>query len=271
MRILVTGGSGFIGTHLLNRLSQENVTINLDIRNGNLGETQIRGDVRDRQTVRDAIKGCETVFHLAAVTGFLGKGHFETNFEGSGIVFEEAERAGAKVIYASSASVYGNSKPPHSESSLCVPSSDYGFSKLGAEKLAPKGAFIARLFNVYGPGGKSVINKFCQFARKGRALPLTSPSMSRDYVHVNDIVDALLLGLETGGVFNIGTGIETPNSALIETIQRFTGNIKIEPIGERRGEIKTSFASPEKIFSEGWRPKVDLINGIKEAIGSRVK
>jgi UDP-glucose 4-epimerase len=165
MRILLTGGCGFIGCHLASKLlGAGNETVILDNLENSKKENLppnaefIKGDIRDPSDIARAMKGCEAIFHLAAVANIRGEDRagYEVNFLGAKKIFEQAKRIGIKVIFSSSAAVYGNIAACR-EDSECKPVSQYGISKLKAENFLRKempDAFIARLFNVYGSGGK---------------------------------------------------------------------------------------------------------------------
>jgi UDP-glucose 4-epimerase len=189
---------------------------------------------------------------------------YQTNFLASRDVFDVAGQFGTKVIFTSSAAVYGDSKVPHKEDGSCVPVSKYGKYKLKAEGLA-KGAFVARLFNVYGPGSKSFVNKLCKKFPAYEEIVIYGNGLStRDYVYVTDIVDALLLGIEKSGVYNVGTGVETSILDLIDTFRAIT---KFKPPTRYtlplENEIMRSRADIEKIRNLGWEPKVSLEEGIR--------
>ena len=278
MRILVTGGAGFIGSHLVYRLiKKKNEVIILDNlstgrkENINQKATFIRGDVRDEDDIRKAMHGCDFVFHLAAKTDAREEGDeiFRTNFIGSEYVFSAAKDINAKIIFTSSAAVYGDAKLPIKESEECKPISSYGKSKMKAEKML-RDAFIARLFNVYGPKGSSVINKFTRRIKEGEDITVFGSGLqTRDFVYVSDVVDALMFGIEKSGTYNVGTGIETSILQLIDTIQDLAKSkprIKFDmPI---ESEIKRSKADITKIRNLGWNPKTSLNSGIMLTMNS---
>lgn len=285
MKILVTGGCGFIGTHLVNKLIElGNEVVVLDSLSGgkkpNLNEkaTLVEGDIRDSDNIRKAMNGCSVVFHLAAVTDVRNANDdliYSTNFLGAKNVFEVARAKNTKVIFPSSAAVYGNAPIPHKESTDCNPVSQYGKSKLRAEKYlvqqAPQDSyFIVRLFNVYGPGGSSGVNKFCKKITKYDDVVVFGNGLqTRDYVYVSDAVDALLLGLTNSGLYNVGTGQDVSTLSLIETIHNMTRcKPDIKFTIPNASEIARSKADITKISQLGWSPKISLHDGIQLVLDS---
>jgi UDP-glucose 4-epimerase len=281
MKILVTGGAGFIGSHLVNRLVELGHEVkaldNLSSgkkENINKKANLIIGDIRDESHVRKSMRGCGVVFHLAALTSVRNSNaddNFRINYLGARNVFTKADSLGAKIIFSSSAAVYGNTKLPTKEDAECDPISDYGRNKLKAEKfLAGKDAFIARLFNVYGPGGKSVINRFCLNVKQGNHIRIFGSGLqTRDYIHVNDVVDALIFGLENKGTYNIATGEETSVLSVIDMVEKASGQkpeTKFEiPI---KGDVKRSRADITMIKNLGWKPEINIENGINDVWSS---
>ena len=274
MQILVTGGAGFIGSHLADRLAELGHQINVldNFSSGkrdwlNKKATLFKGDVESIFDVKKAISGCDAVFHLAALTDVRNSDDdriFRVNYMGSKNVFDAAAKQGAKTIFASSAAVYGNADMPNSEDTKLAPISAYGKTKLKAEKLL-KDAFIARIFNAYGSRGKSVINRFCSNVKSGKKATVFGSGMqSRDYVYVSDVVNALLLGLEHTGTYNVAAGTETTLLNILDIIGDISGS---EPNTEFslpiEGEIKRSKADISKIKALGWQPAVSIEDGIR--------
>jgi nucleoside-diphosphate-sugar epimerase len=275
MKILVTGGTGFIGRHLVNKLLLlgHEVVVLADETKGNPpeGSEYIKGDIRDGYNVKKAFEGCECVFHLAAITDVRDSNDeavYATNFLGSKNVFEVAKAKNAKIIFTSTAAVYGNGNIPNREMDECKPISQYGKSKLRAEwylQNLVQDSFIVRLFNVYGTGGHSFINVLAEKMPKYDDISIFGNGLqTRDYVHVDDVLDALLLGFNNSGLYNVGTGVECSTSRLVEVAQEITKykpNLKFTP--PKKNDIARNRADITKIKSIGWEPKMSLEEGIK--------
>lgn len=277
MKILVTGGAGFIGRHLVKKLQEKGHTVTIydnfsNSKKEGLSAKVIEGDIKDPADVQRAMKDIEVVFHLAAISNSRDKDEdaiYNTNFMGSKNVFEAAKAAGVKVIFTSSAAVYGDTKLAK-ETDECKPINQYGKSKLRAERIVPEDAFTVRLFNVYGPDGSSVINKFCKVIPKYEDVMVNGHgTQTRDFIYIDDVVNALLMGLDMSGVYNIGTGKETSLLQLIDTIHEMTKskpNVKFLPA---LNEIQRSRADINKISATEWYPKVELVDGIRNVLLSQ--
>ena len=276
MNILVTGGAGFIGRNLASRLlsAGHNVTIYDNFSSSKkelVGSAEIiEGDIRDAGDVARAMKGMEAVFHLAAIKDIRNVDEdlvYNTNFIGSKCVFEAAKDAGAKTVFTSSAAVYGEAKVCR-ESGECHPTNQYGKSKLKAEKLC--NGFVARLFNVYGPNGHGVVNTFCRLIPKYEPVTVFGHgTQTRDFVYIDDVVNALIMGLRLEGVYNIGTGKETSVLEVADTIHAMTkAKPDIKFTAPFPGEVMRSKADISKIQQTEWFPKVGLDDGIRKVLVS---
>jgi UDP-glucose 4-epimerase len=241
MIVLVTGGAGFIGRHLVRRLleapgvAQVRVLDNLfrpcpapgDMLDDPLVCDRrvrfVKGDIRDRQAVREAVEGAELVFHLAAQSNVLGSVtdldySFSTNVAGTMNLLEAARGSGAvrRFVFASSREVYGEpDELPVAETAPLAPKNAYGASKVAAEAYC--GAFAAqglgvsvvRMANVYGPGDRDrVIPLFCGRALAGEPLIIYGGGQVIDFVPVGLTCEALLRAAEKElpGPVNIGSG-----------------------------------------------------------------
>jgi UDP-glucose 4-epimerase len=295
--ILVTGGAGFIGSRLVAALADDNDVRVLDDRSrGSRAAVPdavefVDGDVRDASTVTEATADVDVVFHLAAnisvdrsVAAPI-ESH-RVNVDGTLNVLEAAREADARVVFASSAAVYGEpASIPVAESDRKTPSSPYGAEKLSADRYVRLYADLydletvsLRYFNVYGPGGlatdySGVIDAFLTRARDGDDLPVHGDgTQTRDFVHVSDVVRANLLAAVTdrvGTAYNVGTGESVTINRLAELIVDVTGSdSEIVHTSPRAGDIDESEASIERAREAlGYRPRVSLREGLETLVG----
>jgi UDP-glucose 4-epimerase len=263
MRILVTGGAGFVGHHLVRKLL-EDPAVSVRIldnlyrgRNTFAGTPRVeflQGDVSDRRTVRAATEGVGLVYHLAAQSNVLGAVKdldysFTTNVAGTFEVLSAArERGVGRVIFTSSREVYGEADAlPVPECAPLNPKNAYGASKAAGELycrvFAQSGLDIVvfRLANVYGPGDSGrVIPLFLAGALSGRPLVIYGANKLLDFVWIGDVVDALVKAQAAplaGQTMNIGSGEGARLPDLAKRILQLTGSSSaIELAGVRRAE-----------------------------------
>jgi UDP-glucose 4-epimerase len=297
---LVTGGAGFIGSHLTQALIAQGDTVRVldDLSTGhrhNLppAATLIEGDVADQAAVAQAIEGVDGCFHLAAIASVEKGindwlGCHRTNITGTITVFDAIRRAGRKVpvVYASSAAVYGDAPVPITETAAQAPLSAYGADKYGCELHArvathvhtiPTAGF--RFFNVYGPRQdpkspySGVISIFCQ--RIAAGLPINifgDGEQTRDFVYVGDVVRALLAGMalksSDSPVFNVCTGVPTSVGTLAHLVAELTGkSLRIDYLPPRAGEIRHSLGAPEAADAAlGTEGRMPLRQGLGEVL-----
>jgi UDP-glucose 4-epimerase len=268
-RILVTGGCGFIGSHLVDQLLSEGLEVtvidNLDTGHlTNIAHHQskksfhfIRGDIRDFVLVKKTIKDVDIVFHeaaLASVTLSVKDPILtnEINVTGTLNLLKASSDFGVKrFIYASSAAVYGDTSSPQKKEDMTPnPRSPYGISKLAAEnyvklfyKLYGLKTISLRYFNVYGPrqhfdlecayGG--VITIFTnRLLRNMPPIVFGDGEQTRDFIYVADVVEANMLALKnknaTGEAFNIGTSISVSVNQVAETLKEITGKKNLKNV-----------------------------------------
>lgn len=274
-KILVTGGCGFIGSHLVDRLLEtgHEVSVLDDLSSGhkknlNAKASLTQGDVADKALVEKLAGNADAIFHLAAIASVQVCDEqpelaHRTNVEGTGIVFATAAAKGIPVIYASSAAVYGdNTDLPLSETSATGPLGNYGIHKLqceaAAHEMKPELKSVGlRFFNVFGPRQdprspySGVISKFMSSARAGKTLTVFGDgTQSRDFIYVADVVELLVKawGAAKGcEVFNGCTGQRTSLKQLITTIGTVIGSTPTVVYADARaGDIKHSLGSPLK-------------------------
>jgi UDP-glucose 4-epimerase len=266
MDVLVTGHDGFIGSYLTKELEK----LGHDVR----GLSLRNGDIRNKAGVEKSARGAQLVYHLAAqtsVTKSFSDPHYdyEVNFIGTKNVIESCRKSGSKLVFVSSAAVYGNpAEIPLKEDSPKLPESFYGLHKYLAESLCDEGAFIIRPANVYGVKGNSVINTFIrQILQKKPITFFNDGSHTRDYIHVSDVVRALLLGMKHKGIINIGSGVEVPLSQIAAMIERETGLKAEKEFKSAENDVKRSCLGISKARKElGWKPETSLLSGIKEIV-----
>jgi nucleoside-diphosphate-sugar epimerase len=301
-RALVTGGAGFIGSHLADRLISEGFEVNVldDFSTGCLENIKdylnclrfrlIRGDVRRKGVVREALRDVDYVFHLAAIASVplsMSKPKLvnEVNVSGTLNLLWESLRFNVKrFIFTSSCAVYGEpAYMPIDEEHPINPVSPYAASKISAEhyckafhKAYGLETVILRLFNVYGPRQErspysGVIAKFIDALKSGRVPTIFGDGeQTRDFIYVDDVVDALILASRrsecAGMTFNIGSGIETSiNQIAYKLIKIFGLNIKPTHLEPRVGDVRRSCANINKARDIlGFRAKTPLEVGLEK-------
>jgi UDP-glucose 4-epimerase len=296
MKILVTGGAGFIGSHVVAHYQgRASVTVLDNLRTGHrrnlegLAATFIEGSILDRDAVRRAVAGADYVFHLAALVSVPEsvrdpRACVDLNVTGLLNVLEASAAAGVrKFCFASSAAVYGdNPVVPKREEMVPEPRSPYAVTKLDGEYYCRQFTESQRLetvalrfFNVFGPRQDpagpygAAVPIFFREALAGRPLVIHGDGLqSRDFIAVRDIVGALdFVTLAPGltGVYNAGYGTQTTILDLARSILALTGSrseIRFGP--DRPGDVRHSRASVEKLRAAGWKPTGDLAGGLAE-------
>jgi nucleoside-diphosphate-sugar epimerase len=304
-KILVTGGAGFIGSHIVDRLLEEGVKIRVvdDLSTGNktnLSQHEnnpdfefIQGDIRDFDVVKKAVNDVDAVVHEAAlvsVTKSVEDPLLSNSINVVGtlnLLKASVESKVKRFVFASSCAVYGDTTVlPIKEDVLPKPLSPYAADKLAAENYIKVfdvtnnlETVCLRYFNVYGPRQKGgpysgVISVFVNsFLNNEAPTVYGDGKQTRDFVNVKDVVEANLLALSkkqaSGKVFNVCTGNATSVNKIIETLQQITDKTKIKPVYKkpRVGDIKHSYGDSSKGSSElGFQAKVKLERGLTELI-----
>jgi UDP-glucose 4-epimerase len=295
MKILVTGGCGFIGSHIVEHYQGRATEIRVldNLRTGYRNNLDgfdcvfIEGSVTDRQLVRTAMKGVDLVFHLAALVSvpesMAKPGEcVDINVHGLLNVLEEASSAAVrKLVFASSAAVYGdNPVVPKVETMLPEPMSPYAITKLDGEyyldlfqREGRLETAALRFFNVFGPrqdpkgAYAAAVPIFIEMAVRGEDLTVFGDgTQTRDFIYVKDIVGALAFAAETPavtGVFNAGYGGQiTINELAAQIIAQAATSSIIHHAPERPGDVKHSRASADKLLTAGWMPRHTLEQGL---------
>ncbi len=296
---LVTGGAGFIGSHIVKELIRQGqqVTVLDNLSGGKLENlssiqdkiTFIHGNICDFSTVLKATQGTDFVLHLAALISVAESMEkpqetAQINVQGTVNVLEAARRCGVKrVVFSSSAAVYGTRPElPYTEDTPIDCQSPYAWSKqAGAElcQLYTKAygleAVALRYFNVFGPGQNpnsayaAVIAKFMQLAAENKPLGIDWDGLqSRDFVNVKDVVQANLLVAAKGvpgEIYNVASGRTYTLLELADTIEKVSGR-KLARISrpKRPGDVHESSADISKITALGYTPSVTLEEGLQE-------
>ena len=296
-RVLVTGGAGFIGSNLVDRLSQANkVTVLDNLSSGLLSNlekskdaiTFIKGDILDRGLLKDIVTDVEYVFHLAASVGNIKSiedPHFdmEVNIKGTINLLEACVASNIKrLVYSSSGAIFGEARYlPIDEEHPLNPESPYAVSKLAAEKYCfafhkvygtPTAA--VRYFNVYGPRQDTseyanAISIFLDRMSKGKPITIFGDGQqTRDFVFVEDVVTANILAATqpaaVGEIFNIATGQANSIEQLAAVIKQISGSkSQISYADPRAGEVRDSRANIEKARKLlGYSPQTSLEEGL---------
>jgi UDP-glucose 4-epimerase len=297
VRILVTGGAGFIGSYLVKRLLERGleVTILDNLSTGslkNLAELNaakfVKGEITDRSLTGKLMSDIGSVIHLAAIVDHetclrdpaLAR---EVNVNGTRILLEEARRCDVqRFVHASSAAVYGHAvKLPIREDSALAPISPYGVSKAEAEQRCLEYAQIygmrvtcLRFFNVFGPRQTAgqysgVITEFMKNLRQRKPPVIYGDGLqTRDFVNVQDVVGAIMLAADSEtatGVFNVATGVETTIEGLaLKLISLANQDSKPSHALGREGDIRRSVGDISKAKDQlGYSPRTNLIENLR--------
>lgn len=300
MKVLITGGAGFIGSHLAAALQGRATVRVLDnLRSGHrrnlagLPVEWMEGSILDRAAVARAVAGVDYVFHLAALVSVpesVARPHdcVEINVTGLLHVLEASAAAGVrKLCFSSSAAVYGNNPVvPKREDMVPEPRSPYAVTKLDGEYYCHQYTESGRLetaalrfFNVFGPrqdpagAYAAAIPLFMERALAGRPLLIFGDGgQTRDFVYVEDVVGALLFAATTPGltgVYNVGYGGQITVLEVAQRILALAGSASpIQYLAERLGDVRHSRADVAKLQQAGFRPRGTLEQGLAATLAS---
>jgi dTDP-glucose 4,6-dehydratase len=297
MRILVTGGAGFIGSHCAKRLVADGhsvVVLDKLTYSGNRANLEgadvelIEGDIADRGAVAAAAEGADAILNFAAEThvdrSIFGAAEFiETDVLGTYVLLDWAREHGTRFVQVSTDEVYGDVAVGHSskEDDPIRPSSPYSASKAGGDlqvlaavRTYGVDASITRGSNTYGPNQypEKIIPLFITNALDGEPLPLYGDGrQTRDWLHVEDhcvAVEVVLREGKAGEVYNVGGGEEVENRDLTNRILDLTGSDEslIRHVEDRPGHDRRYSLDTTKLRSLGWAPKRTLADGLPETV-----
>nr|AIF24090.1 putative NAD dependent epimerase/dehydratase family protein (galE, GALE) [uncultured marine thaumarchaeote SAT1000_24_E05] len=301
MNILVTGGAGFIGSHITEYLVQrgDDVTVLDNLNTGrkeNLAKINdkinfVNGDIRDYKLLEKLVGDTAGVFHEAALASVqdsfnMKDEYFDVNVNGTENIFKLAKEYGFKVVYASSSSVYGNPKKiPISEYDDRKPINPYAQTKLDDEVLAKKYSEMGvrviglRYFNVFGPRQSKeyagVIKLFLEKIKQKIPPKINGDGLqTRDFVHIDDVVMANILAMDSNikhEFFNVGTGNSISILELANAIIR-ASSLSLEPIHgpELSGDVRATQADTTLIRKLlNWEPTIRLDDWVTKIISNK--
>ncbi len=303
MKVLVTGGAGFIGSHIAEALLEQGKSVRVldNFRTGKFANIEssadkleiLDADLRDASRVGEAVRGMDVIFHSAAFVSVPQSMDepqecFDVNVTGTYLLLESARRAGVRrVVLASSAAVYGESDAlPLIEETPLQPKSPYALSKIVNEMYADlfTNAFdlevvALRYFNVYGPRQHpdsmyaAAIPIFANRLLNDKPVIIYGDGeQTRDLINIHDVVRANLIASEhpnaAGKTFNICTGIETRLLDLLDVLyELFPNASQTEFAPPRVGDIYRSVGSPQKALDTfGFKPQTSLTDSLKETV-----
>ena len=305
MKVLITGGAGFIGSHLAEHLLATGKSVRV-LDNLSTGKREnlpahprlefVQGDIRDRSLVTDTARGMDAIVHLAAVASVQASvddptGTHETNFDGTLHLLEAARTEHIRrFLYASSAAVYGdNTRLPLVEEEILNPLSPYAADKLAGEYYlrfyhAKFGIETTafRFFNIFGPRQdpsspySGVISIFIERVSRGEPVTIFGDGrQTRDFVYVGDLVKLLAQALShtktAGQVINVGRGKQCSLLELLEALEKLTGKpVERRFAAARLGDIVHSCADISRLVRLlGKAPETDIVTGLGEILRQR--
>lgn len=303
MRVLVTGGAGFIGSHLANTLQRRGHYVRVldDLSSGDPdsvaeGINFNRGDVRDKPKLWSLLQGVDVVYHLAArvsvpASVLYPREYNDVNVGGTVALLEACRDVGniRRVVLASSATVYGDhTSQPVVENTVTLPAVPYAVSKVAAEqylftigRLSGFETVALRIFNAYGPGqplppthAPLIPHMMQQILGKGSVVIYGDGEQTRDFVYIDDVVEALISAGQAPNVdrqiINVGSGVETTINAVAERISAITG-LKADLIYNREAggglaRLVADLSRAKQLLS--YAPRTQLDAGLRKLLES---
>lgn len=297
MKILITGGAGFIGTHIARQLldSHHEVLIYDNLSHSSINNIDkralfIQGDLKDEDRLKKILPGVDAVIHMASLIEVAEsvKDPFafaENNILGTIHLLQSMKETGvSKIVFSSSATVYGTpEKLPITENMPITAANPYGATKVSVEAFLAAYHFlydfdviILRYFNPYGPGENHqpeshAIPNFIKAALGKKPIPLYwNGEQVRDFIYVEDLARAHIAPLELIGfqTFNVGTEKGVKIIDVVRKIEQIVGYpLKVQDLGERAGDVAANYASSKKLQeATGWQPRVDIDEGLKRTV-----
>ena len=298
MKVLVTGGAGFIGSHVTRVLLEQShhVTVLDNLSRGRRelvpeSAAFVHADLADEDATASALRGHDAVIHLAgflevAVSVERPVAYAENNVVNSVRLLEAMRRAGVgKIVFSSSATVYGVPKrlPLREDDPVGMQANPYGATKVAVEtflgvyhQLYGFDCVSLRYFNPYGPNElcepeTHAVPNIVRATLERRAIPLYwKGEQLRDYIYVEDLARAHIQPLKVSGyeVFNVGTEVGTKVIDIVETVFDIVGHrVPLDDLGERPGDVTASYASSEKLRARtGWSAEVGLEEGLRRTV-----
>ena len=303
MRVLITGGAGFIGSHTAEAALSAGYKVRIvdNLLNGstaNLPEDVefIEMDVTNEQGIEHAIQGCQSIIHLAAMVSVPASlvepmYTYHINTTGTVILLEAARRVGIqRFVFASTCAVYGDLLGTKDESSPVRPLVPYATSKLMAEQWTQLYAkaytmqkVTLRYFNVYGPRQRTdsqysgVIARWCAAVQRGEpCIVFGDGSQTRDFISVRDVARANLFAatsdnLTWGDVYNVSTKQSYSLNRVLDVFDTLLSTpVQRCYLPFRKGDILHSSGNSDKLQRLGWHPKISLVEGLTELLNIRL-
>jgi UDP-glucose 4-epimerase len=293
--VVVTGGAGFIGSAVVNLLLEKGYTVRVvdDLLTGDLRNLPdhprlrfVKHDVTVAEGLDNVLNGAETIIHMAAVASVPEcesnpMKAFKVNVRGlENIIKLGVKNSVKKIVFTSSAAVYGDVEEPVSEEAPPKPFSVYGHTKLLGETLLENSgapSVVFRIFNAYGRTGAGVgtygvVDRFLKNLKEGKPLEIYGDGKNvRDFIHVRDVANAIALSVEKDvdgfNVFNLGTGRATTIYELANLVLKLSSQGRVVMHPPRQGDINYSVADISKAARElGFKPTVTLEDYIKQQL-----